>query len=153
MFFRLESSQSKRSLPCSLWALDNPELPQLRSLRPLFLSVPRTFESPLKGNRCGKQTRRGRGPLFNPGHHPKVVHSCTRVQRPSCHATRVALHMSQQISLESCGFSGVAAVSCYTPKRPVAPVALQLPGVSHVKLPLKRCRATGGVALHCATMV
>ena len=29
-------------------------------------------------------------------------------------------------------------------KGPVAPVALELPGVSHVKLPLKRCRATGG---------
>ena len=29
-------------------------------------------------------------------------------------------------------------------RNPVAPVALQLPGVSHVKLPLKRCRATGG---------
>ena len=60
------------------------------------------------------------------------------------------------------GFSGVAAVSRYTPpplEGPVAPVALELPGVSHVKLPLKRCRATGGcssytvagVALHCAT--
>ena len=45
-----------------------------------------------------------------------------------------------------------------TLKGPVAPVAFELPGVSHVKLPLKRCRATGGVAatlagvaLHCAT--
>ena len=28
-------------------------------------------------------------------------------------------------------------------KSPVAPVALQLPGLSHVKLPLKRCRTTG----------
>ena len=36
----------------------------------------------------------------------------------------------------------VAAVTHYT--RPVAPVALQLPGVSHVELPLKRCRATRG---------
>ena len=50
-------------------------------------------------------------------------------------------------------------VSRYTlPKSPGAPVALQLPGVSHVKLPLKRCCATGtaaatlaGVAPHCAT--
>ena len=68
--------------------------------------------------------------------------SCTRVRGPP-----VALHMSQQISSESLGFSGVAAVSRYTPlKGPVAPVALELPGVSHVKLPLKRCRATGGVA-------
>ena len=68
-------------------------------------------------------------------------HSCTRVRgRP------VALHVSQQISSESWGFLGVAAVSRYTPlKGPVAPVALELPGVSHVKLPPKRCRATGGV--------
>ena len=61
--------------------------------------------------------------------------------------TRVALHVSQQTSSESWAFSGVAAVSRYTPppplKGPVAPVALQLPGVSHVKLPLKRCRAPG----------
>ena len=43
-------------------------------------------------------------------------------------------------------------------KGPVAPVALELPGVSHVKLPLKGCRSTRGgaaatlasVALHCA---
>ena len=43
------------------------------------------------------------------------------------------------------------------PKGPVAAVALELPGVSHVELPLKGCRVTGGaatlagVALHCAT--
>ena len=75
-----------------------------------------------------------------------LTHSCTRVQGPP-----VALHMSQRISSESWGFSGVAAVSRYTPplKNPVAPVALQLSVVSHVKLTLKRCRA--GVALHCAT--
>ena len=85
---------------------------------------------------------------------PKGNLSCTRVRGPP-----VALHVSQQISLESWGFAGVAAVSRYTPlKGPVAPVTLDLPGVSHVKLPLKRCRATGGVAatlagvaLHCAT--
>ena len=36
-----------------------------------------------------------------------------------CRATCVALHVSQQISSESWGFSGVAAVSRYTPlKRP-----------------------------------
>ena len=29
-------------------------------------------------------------------------------------------------------------------KGPIAPVALELPRVSHVKLPLNRCRATGG---------
>ena len=67
----------------------------------------------------------------------------------------VALHLSQQISLESWGFASVAAPPL---RGPVAPVALELPGVSHVKLPLKRCRATGGVAatlagvaLPCAT--
>ena len=69
-------------------------------------------------------------------------YSCTvsRVQGPL-----VALHVSQQISSESWGFAGVAAVSRYTPplKGPVALVALELPGVSHVKLPLTRCRATG----------
>ena len=42
------------------------------------------------------------------------MHSCTRARGPP-----VALHVSQQISLESWGFSGVAAVSRYTPpKRP-----------------------------------
>ena len=38
------------------------------------------------------------------------AHSCTRVRGPP-----VALHVSQQISSESWGFSGVAAVSRYTP--------------------------------------
>ena len=67
-------------------------------------------------------------------------HSFTRARVPP-----VALHVSQQISSQSWGFSGVAAAPCTTTlKGPVAPVALQLPGVSHVKLPLKRCRATGG---------
>ena len=54
--------------------------------------------------------------------------------------------MSQQISSESWGFFQVQQRYRATPslQSPVAPVALQLPGVSHVKLPLKRCRATGG---------
>ena len=62
-----------------------------------------------------------------------------------CLATRVALHVSQQMSSESWGFSGVAAVSRYTPpKKPlVAPVALQLPGVSHFKLPLSEVSKRG----------
>ena len=87
------------------------------------------------------------------------MHTCAGTP---CRATRVALHVSQQISFESWGFSGVAALQQYRATRPlkgpVAPVALELPGVSHIKLPLKRCRATGGVAatlagvaLHCAT--
>ena len=43
------------------------------------------------------------------------------------------------------GFLGAAAVSRYTPPNsPAAPVALQLQGVPHLKLPLKRCRATRG---------
>ena len=45
---------------------------------------------------------------------PEPNHSCTHVRGPP-----VALHVSQQISSESWGFSGVAAVSRYTPpKRP-----------------------------------
>ena len=46
--------------------------------------------------------------------------------------------------------SGIALHSP-PPKGPVAPVTLQLPGVSHVKLPLKKCCATvqGGVAATC----
>ena len=67
-------------------------------------------------------------------------HSCTRVRGPP-----VALHVSQQISSQSWGFSGVAAVSRYTPlKRPCCTCRSSTPGVSHVKLPLKRCRATRG---------
>ena len=81
-------------------------------------------------------------------------HSCTRVRGPP-----VALHVSQQISSKSWGFAGVAAVSRYTPlKGPVTPVALERPGVSHFKLPLKGvalqrgvAATLAGVALHCAT--
>ena len=63
------------------------------------------------------------------------------LSRYTCRATHVAADF-----LRIQGFSSVAAVSRYTPpqKGPVAPVDLELPGVSHVKLPLKRCRATGG---------
>ena len=51
-------------------------------------------------------------------------------------------------------FQGLAAVSRHTPKGHVAPVALQLPRVSHAKLALKTCRTTTlvGLAPHCATM-
>ena len=57
-----------------------------------------------------------------------------------CRATHVPANF-----LRIRSFSGVAAVSRYTPLiNLVTPVTLQLPGVSHVKLPLKRCRATGG---------
>ena len=49
-------------------------------------------------------------------------------------------------------------LSRYTCRATRVAVVLELPGVSHVKLPLKRCRATrgvaatlAGVALHCAT--
>ena len=76
------------------------------------------------------------------GHMPdqSCTLSCTRAGGPT-----VALHVSEQISSESWGFAGVAAVSRYSPlKSPVAPVALQLPGVSHVKLPLKSVAPQGG---------
>ena len=72
-----------------------------------------------------------------------------------CRATRVAADF-----LRILGFCGCSSnIALHPPlKGPVAPVALELPGVSHVKLPLKRCRATrgvaatlAGVALHCAT--
>ena len=63
-------------------------------------------------------------------------------------AIRIASHIavaSRGFGPLSLGFSGVAAVSRYTPlKGPVAPVALERPRVSHIKLSLKRCRATGG---------
>ena len=75
---------------------------------------------------------------FHPEGHDRIIsipgpsgstHSGTRVRGNPCRATRVALHVSQQISSEFGGFSGVAAVSRYTPlKGPVAPVALELPG-------------------------
>ena len=85
-----------------------------------------------------------------------VAHVCGEpLSHHTCRATRVAA-----ISWD---FSCIAVVSCYTPPPPqngaVAPAARQLPGVSHVKLPLKRCRAIervaatlANVALHCATM-
>ena len=46
------------------------------------------------------------------------------------------------------GFSCIAVVLHYTPHQggpgPGAPIARQHPGASHIKLPRKRCRATGG---------
>ena len=59
--------------------------------------------------RCNSQVMRSRGSLR------KAHHSCTRVRGPP-----VALHVSQQISSESWGSSGVPAVSRYTlnPKGP-----------------------------------
>ena len=64
---------------------------------------------------------------------------------PHIVAHRVRGPRFPQISSEFWGFSGVATViALHPPKGPVAPVALELPLVSHVKLPLKRCRATGG---------
>ena len=86
-----------------------------------------------------------------------VAHMC----RAPCRATRVAVHVSQQSSSESWVFQ-VQRPYPATPllKGPVAPVALQLPGVSHVKLPLKGVALQGGVAatlasvaLRCATVV
>ena len=65
------------------------------------------------------------------------------ISAESVFRVNVALHVSQQIS-----------------GRPVAPVAHQLPGISHVKLSVTRCCATRGVAaalasvaLHCVTML
>ena len=75
----------------------------------------------------------------------RVLESGRPIVAHVCGDPPVALHASQQISSESWVFLGVAAVSRYTPlKSPVAPVTLQLPGVSHVKLPLQRCRGTRG---------
>ena len=73
-----------------------------------------------------------------------VSHVPCCATRVALHVTRVALHVSKQIYSESWSFSGVAAVSHNRPLK--SPVALQLSGVSHVKLPLKRCHTTGGVA-------
>ena len=79
-----------------------------------------------------------------PEKHPFIVahvYVCgDPLSRCTCRATRIPADSS-----ESRGFSGAAALSRYTPpKGPVAPFALQMPGVLHVELPLKRCRATGG---------
>ena len=57
----------------------------------------------------------------------------------------VALHASRHISWVFSGTASGTAVN--TPLRsPAALVTHQLPGVSHVKLPLKRCALQGGVA-------
>ena len=72
-------------------------------------------------------------------------HSCTRVRGPP-----VGLHVSRYTcrsrSPQNPRIFQVWQRYRATPplKGPVAPVAVQLPRVSHVKLPLQRCRATGG---------
>ena len=72
-------------------------------------------------------------------------HSYTRVRVPP-----VALHVSRymcrsRFPQNSGLFRCSTGIAPHPPiKGPVAPVALQLPGVSHVKLRLTRCRATGG---------
>ena len=89
-------------------------------------------------------------------------HSCTHVRGPP-----VALHVSQQISSESWGFSDVAAVSRYTPRAIPPPPQKALSHLSPFNC--QGCRTSsclwkgvapqGGVAatladvvLHCATM-
>ena len=90
--------------------------------------------------------RVGRGLfVFHTGNH----HSCTRVRGPP-----VALHVSrytcrsrfpQNPEAFRCGSS----ITLHPPppplKGPVAPDALELPGVSHVKLPLKKVSHYRGV--------
>ena len=95
---------------------------------------------------------------------PQQVFSGVPLWRPHtcagtpCSATRVTLHMSRYtFRSRSPQNPGVFQVqqwyrsTTHPLKGPVAaPVALQLPGVSHVKLPLKRCRATeGGSSYTC----
>ena len=79
--------------------------------------------------------------------------SLSRIQflfTPSVRGPPVALHVSRYTCRSRCpqnpGVFQVWQQYRATPplKGPVAPVALELPEVSHVKLPLKRCRATGG---------
>ena len=81
-----------------------------------------------------------------------LLHTCAG---SPCRATRVAADFLRILVFFRCSSS----IALHPPvKGPVAPVALELSGVSHIKLTLKRCRATGGVAatlagvaLHCAT--
>ena len=75
---------------------------------------------------------------MNRGPH-MVAHMCRDpLSRCTCRA-----RVTADFLRKSWGFSGVAAVSRYTPP-PKRLSHLQLSGVSHVKLPLKRCRATWG---------
>ena len=94
----------------------------------------------------------------------QAPHSCTRdVCGDPRRATCVALHCRSRFP-QNPGVFQVRQRCRATPplKNHVVPVALQLSGVSHVKLPLKRCRATrgcssctslAGVALHCDTFL
>ena len=72
------------------------------------------------------------------GFRPKL-HTCAGT---SCRATRVAADFLRILGFFRCSSS----IALHPPpkKGPVAPVVLQLLGVSHVKLLLKRCRATRG---------
>ena len=72
-----------------------------------------------------------------------VAHVCgDPLSRYTCRATRVAADILRILGFFRCSSS----IALHPPplKGPVAPVVLERPGVSHVKLPLKRCRATGG---------
>ena len=74
--------------------------------------------------------------------HGLVAHVCGEpLSRYTCRATCVRADFLRILGSFRCSSS----ISLHPLKGPVAPVALELPGVSHVKLPLKRCRATGGV--------
>ena len=75
-----------------------------------------------------------------------VAHVCgDPLSRYACRTTRVAADFLRILGFFRCS-SGIA-LNPPPQKNPAAPVALQLPGVSHVKLPLRRCRATGGCCL------
>ena len=71
-----------------------------------------------------------------------VAHACgDPLSRYTCRATRVAADFLRILGFFRCSSS----IALHPPlKGPVAPVAFERPGVSHVKLPLKRRRATGG---------
>ena len=84
-----------------------------------------------------------------------VAHVCGNpLSRYTCRATRVATDFLRVLGFFRCS-SSIAPPPPL--KNPVAPVALQLTRVSHVKLPLKGVALQGGVAatlagvaLHCA---
>ena len=82
---------------------------------------------------------------------PSWFLSYVQPQLHTCAATSVALHVSDSRytcrgrSPEKFMYPG-GGLALHTPlKGTVAPVARRLPGVPRVKLPLKWCRATGGV--------
>ena len=71
-----------------------------------------------------------------------VAHVCgDPLSRYTCRATRVAADFLRILGLFRCS-SSIALHPLL--EGPVAPVALELPGVSLVKLPLRRCRTTWG---------